>query len=83
MSCSTGKSSFDSQELATEALIQNHIRFNHHSGQGPLNVYKCERCDQWHFTSRQPISEVLLDADTQARIRKEKQALEWEQKLRY
>ncbi len=82
MNCPTGKKSFDSRGLAIEALIQNHIRFHHNAGAGPLNVYECHECGQYHFTSRPPEAEELTDPEIQSRIQKEKRALDWEQKLR-
>ena len=80
--CVSGKNSFYSRELAIEALIQNHIRFNHREGSGPINVYQCDHCHDWHFTSRQPIADELIDANTQDKIKKESTALNWELKLR-
>ena len=83
MKCPSGKTSFESRELAIEALIQNHIRFNHNPGQGPQNVYECGDCGQFHFTSRSPAAQELEDPDVQERIAKERRALQWEQKFRY
>ncbi len=82
MKCPTGKTSFESQELAEEALIQNHIRNNHRSGAGPQNVYECRDCGDWHFTSQSPVSDLLLDREVQKRIEKERRVLEWEQRIK-
>ena len=83
MSCRSGKTSFESRELAVEGLIQNHIRRLHHSGKGPINVYECEECGNWHFTSRPPIIDELNDPEVIQRIKEEGRAFAWEQKLRY
>lgn len=80
--CSTGKVSFDSRELAEEALIQNHIRNNHRAGSGPINIYECMDCLNWHFTSRGDPCSLLIDPETVERIKKERRALEWEYRLK-
>jgi len=80
--CVTGKSPFQDRALAIEALIQNHIRNQHRHGTGPLNVYQCDDCGEWHFTSKPPMAEELMDPVVQKRIRDEGRALDWEKKLR-
>lgn len=82
MGCPTGKTSFHTEELALEALIQNHIRFQHRKGAGPQNIYQCDDCDDWHFTSRLPSHPSLLDPETQKRIVEESRAKDWEDRLR-
>lgn len=82
MGCPSGKSSFQSEEIALEALVQNHIRFQHRKGAGPQSVYQCDECDNWHFTSRLPSHPTLLDSETQRRIANESRAQNWEHKLR-
>ena len=82
MSCPTGKTSFDSEELAVEALIQNHVRNAHRSGAGPRNVYECAECGCWHFTSKGADHTLFDDPEIIDRIQKESRALEWERKFR-
>lgn len=82
MKCRSGKTAFDSKELGEEALIQNHIRNNHREGSGPQNIYECDDCGDWHFTSRHPISELLLDESVLKRIARERLSLQWEQKIK-
>lgn len=78
--CVTGKRCYDSQHEAEQALIENWIRFHHQSGSGPQNVYQCEDCGQYHFTSRGPMSEVL--EDNMSYISSQRIARDWESKLR-
>jgi hypothetical protein len=80
--CISGKSIFQSKELAEEALIQNHIRNNHREGSGPINVYECRDCLNWHFTSNGNVSPLLLDSEIKKRIAKERTALEWEYRFK-
>jgi len=82
MSCPSGKTSFISRELGEEALVQNHIRNNHRKGAGPQNIYECEDCGEWHFTSRPPVADILLDENVQERITKERRSFEWEQRMK-
>ncbi|MCP4457263.1 MAG: hypothetical protein GY816_04435 [Cytophagales bacterium] len=82
MRCSSGKTSFESKELAEEALIQNHIRSNHRKGSGPQNVYECQDCGEWHFTSRPPASELFSDKDILNRMDLERRSYDWERKVK-
>lgn len=82
MRCSSGKRAFDSVVLAEEALIQHHIMNDYKIGEGPINVYECQECGNWHFTSKGPESELFNDPDVIKRINVERRAFLWEQKLR-
>lgn len=80
--CVTGKTIFESKELAEEALVQNHIRNNHREGSGPVNVYQCRDCFNWHFTSQGATCPLLLDSDVMQRIERERRAIDWEYRLK-
>ncbi|SNS69849.1 hypothetical protein SAMN05421640_0900 [Ekhidna lutea] len=80
--CISGKKCFESEELAEEALIQNHIRNNYRGGEGPVNVYQCDNCGYWHFTSKGDKSEKLRDPEVLEFIERERRAFDWERKLR-
>jgi len=83
MQCSSGKKGcFERESLALEALVQNHIMNDYSVDEGPINVYQCDECDYWHFTSREPKNAILEDPDTLKRIKKERRANYWERKLR-
>lgn len=73
---------YDTEELAIEALIANRSRFHHASHSGPINVYQCEDCGRWHFTSRGPAHPVLESEEVRKRIDLNREAGYWEQKLR-
>ncbi len=77
--CSSGKNCHDSLELALEALIENHIRFNHPAGAGPVNVYECDRCGCYHFTSQGETHPILTEKS--GFIKKQQLARNWENKL--
>ena len=82
MKCSTGKNAYESEEMATEALIQNYVIHNHRSGSGPINIYQCNDCNLWHFTSKGETAEFLKDQKVRQRIKKEQRAHDWERDLR-
>ena len=78
----TRKVAYASEYLALEALIQHHIRQHHQSGRGPVNIYLCDHCGDWHFTSKSETHPELLKPETQARIKKEREGTYWERRLR-
>lgn len=82
MSCPSHKRAYLSREQAEEALIQHHIHFHHRESEGPVNVYQCEYCGNWHFTSKGTMASVLQEEEVKDRIRKERIAADWERKLR-
>lgn len=79
--CISGKRCFDDEGIASEALVQHHILNEYSANQGPRNVYQCEECGNWHFTSKSKNS-LLDDPDISKRIKKEREASQWERKLR-
>ncbi len=82
MKCVTGKNAHESEKLALDSLIQNHIRHNHRKGSGPINVYQCHECGQWHFTSKGSVTEVLKDPEVIKSMQKERKLGEWENEWR-
>lgn len=82
MKCQTGKVPYDNKEIALEALVQNWTRYNHTEGSGPTNVYQCEDCGSFHFTSRGPINEALTSKENLERIKLGNQAGFWEDKFK-
>lgn len=81
-SCSTGKNYYFDKHTAIEALIE-HLGRNHFShGTGPINVYRCNICDGYHFTSKGERLAQLNDPAVKSRIQKLRQASDWEGKYR-
>lgn len=81
-SCVSGKRTFESEELALDALVQNHIRNEYRKGQGPINVYNCADCGWWHFTSKGEVNALLKDESVQKKIAEERRAFFWEQYMK-
>ena len=80
--CISGKRLYADKQLAEEALIQHHIRNEFSNHQGPINVYQCEECGNWHFTSKGNKNILLDDEEVVKRIGKERLAFQWERKFR-
>ncbi len=78
----TRKVCFDSEVIAEEALLSHHARQFHRNHSGPINIYQCEHCGSWHFTSKGEIHPKLRAPEQLAQLRKEREAFDWERKLR-
>ncbi|MBU2916087.1 MULTISPECIES: hypothetical protein [Reichenbachiella] len=78
--CVTGKNCYHSQAEGEQALIENRIRYHHSDDAGPQNIYLCDDCGSYHFTSRGPMNEVLRDQLDY--IKKQRVARDWESRLR-
>lgn len=78
MRCVTGKNGYNSEEEALESLIQNHIHKNHRKGAGPVNVYQCKECKEWHFTSKGVLHSLFDDPQVVQRITDEQKKRAWE-----
>lgn len=81
--CSSGKKVFLSMSLAEEALLSAHVQFNFSKGKGPVAVYQCENCGQFHLTSQGAMSTRLRDFLTSQDFKRLRQAAEWTDKLKH
>ncbi len=80
--CSSGKRCFETESIAVDSLIQHHIINDYPKGEGPINVYECEECGNWHYTSKGERNKILEDPETKAQIKKEHIANYWGRRLR-
>ena len=80
--CPTGKVMYHSMSLAEDALIDSWIRNNFIIGSGPVNVYQCDECGNYHFTSKGEMNGRLRDDWDSGRIKKQRLAFQLESKLR-
>jgi hypothetical protein len=81
--CVTQKKVYHTQELAEEALIGAHTRFDYAAGHGPIAVYKCEDCGYYHLTSKGPTNVTLAQHLKSGKINRQKEADAWERKLKH
>lgn len=82
MRCVSGKRSYPTKELAEEALLENWSRNYHNSQSGPINVYQCDDCGEYHFTSKGEINPILQSEDNIKRINRSREANFWEGKFK-
>lgn len=82
MTCVTGKRSYPTEEIAIEALIGAHTNFNFNKGVGPIAVYKCDDCGNYHLTSTGTVNEKLAQHIKGGKIDQQKEADHWERKWR-
>ncbi len=79
--CSTGKRVYLTESLAEDALIDAHSR-NDYSGSGPVNIYRCEECGYYHFTSKGMMNEKLASQISNGKMKNQQEANRWMRKLR-
>ena len=80
--CPSGKTSYQSRSLAEDALIDSWIRHNYSPGNGPSDVYSCEDCGEFHFTSKGNMNARLKAAWADGSISKNRRGFQLEDKLR-
>ena len=80
--CVSGKRMYSNQEVAEDALIEAWTRFDYSAGNGPVAVYQCEDCGQFHLTSRGPMNERLSGALSGGKIQRQKEADRWLNKIK-
>jgi len=80
--CITGKRLYISKQLAEDALIEAHIHFDYRAGGGPVAVYHCDECGDYHLTSRGPMNERLAEQLADGTIQRQKEASQWQGKFK-
>ncbi|MCU0358878.1 MAG: hypothetical protein MUE95_15020 [Cyclobacteriaceae bacterium] len=80
--CISGKKSYPTQEMAEEALIDAHIVYDYGRTSGPIAVYLCEDCGQYHLTSAGIMNEKLAQYRKDGTLEKLRRARQWEGKYR-
>jgi hypothetical protein len=80
--CPSGKVSYQSRALAEDALIDSWIRNNFSPGQGPVDVYTCDDCGDFHFTSKGNMNARLKAEWDNGSIAKNRRAFQLEDKLK-
>ena len=68
-----------SESLAETALIDQHIYKGFQIHEGPQNVYQCDHCGEWHFTSKAlSRNERLEEMHESGEMRRLQSAQRWE-----
>lgn len=79
--CSSGKNFYHTIEEAEEALILHLGSHQYAQGTGPVNVYPCDFCEGYHFTSKGAAHPMLDNQKVKTRIAKLRQASDWENRF--
>ncbi len=80
--CISGKKLYQTYNLAVDALIEARIRFDFKPGSGPIAVYLCEDCGQYHLTSKGKMNETLEKEISKGKIKLQKEASRWMDKFK-
>jgi hypothetical protein len=80
--CVTGKRIYPTQEIAEEVLIQAWITYDYRNGRGPVAVYQCADCGQYHLTSTGEINPKLALYLKEGRIKVQKEANRWMERFK-
>jgi hypothetical protein len=80
--CISGKRVYPTQLVAEDVLIEAWTKFEYTANNGPVAVYQCEDCGQFHLTSRGPMNERLAKALADGKIQRLKEADRWLNKLK-
>ncbi len=79
--CVTGKKVYPSKEIAEDALIEAWTRYEYGRGNGPVAVYQCEDCGQYHLTSIGEMNSRLKKSLEDGTIKLQKEANRWTDKF--
>lgn len=77
--CVSGKRGYSAEAIAEDALIEARTRFVHNLA---VAVYQCEDCGEWHLTSQGEMNPRLKKLLEDGTIGKDREALNWEMKLK-
>ncbi len=81
--CISGKKRYDSRHMAEDALIDAWERNYYTLTNGPVNVYRCEDCGDWHWTSKGTLNERLAAELRGERLKKKREANDWEKRFKF
>ena len=79
--CSTGKKVYYTKQDAEDALIEAWERNTYRLGGGPINVYQCQDCHFYHWTSQGQMNERLNHALNDGSIARAREANRWRGQL--
>ncbi|MFZ9981664.1 MAG: hypothetical protein ACO3FI_06520 [Cyclobacteriaceae bacterium] len=80
--CSSGKTYYDSEVQAVEALLFVWSQISFRDGEGPVTVYCCDDCGGFHLTSKGDMHERLKELLKSGRLDNLREAARWEHKFR-
>ncbi|MFZ2906601.1 MAG: hypothetical protein WAZ98_10400 [Cyclobacteriaceae bacterium] len=81
-SCTSNKKGYITEEIAVDALIEAHTKYQYKEDSGPVGVYRCEDCGQYHLTSKGPANPRLQQMIREGKINLHREANQWLHKLK-
>lgn len=80
-SCPSGKRAFVTEVQAEEALIDTRTR-GVDERQGPVGVYRCDDCGQFHLTSKGPMNARLAQYIKDGKLKLNQEAERWKSRMK-
>lgn len=80
--CVSGKNSYPTPAEAEDALVALHARIAYPPNKGPISIYQCSDCGEYHFTSEGEMNARLARLMADGSIRRMREANRWKDKLR-
>jgi hypothetical protein len=80
--CVSNKKAYPTKEIAIDALLEAHTQFEYSQGKGPIAVYRCEDCGNYHLTSQGPMEPRLEQGMKAGTLQRQKEAQQWLNKLK-
>jgi hypothetical protein len=81
--CLSHKRVYLTKEMAETALLEARARYTYGNRTGPVAVYHCEDCGQYHLTSSGAVNEKLAEAQLSGTLKRQQVAQEWLDKLKH
>lgn len=73
---------YPSRERAEQALIQAWVKNDYPPGKGPVTVYHCNDCREFHLTSAGALNPALEVFIKEGKLKLQKEADYWASKLK-
>jgi len=80
--CVTGKKMYPTREIAEDVLIEARTQYDYAESSGPIAVYLCEDCGQFHLTSKGVMNAKLAQYLAEGKIQRQKEANRWMEKFK-
>lgn len=80
--CVTRKKMYATVSIAEDVLIEAWTRNDYSPGSGPVAVYLCSDCGQYHLTSKGEMNARLATYLKEGKISRQKEADHWVRKLK-
>ena len=81
-SCSSGKRGYVTESVAKDALIEARTRYGGEKEGGPVAVYRCDDCGQFHLTSKGTMNPKLTAYIKEGKLKLNQEAGRWMEKLK-